>query len=345
MIVDIQAYHSTQQIMDIGLRPDDFYQTYAYCRTDAVFEQSTPLLITCTHDAHVVVIPVQQRNIPDKLNGADTWHDGFSPYGYSGILTNCENQQILMDMLDAIRVALGDAGIISLFLRLHPIHHKFTLPAHPHITHLQHGKVVYVDLREDIDMIRRNYSNNHRYDIRKLYRNGYSVRMDDWSMYPQFQEAYYATMHMHQAGKQYLFDQAYFNSLRDPEIQMHLFSTHDAQGAFASGALFMSYGKTVQYHLGGTMPAFRNASPAKIIFDQAFAYFKELGFTYFHLGGGFGSAQDNLYKFKERFSSKTTHFSTIRMICAPGQYQKLADEHLRTTGISASNYFPLYRAT
>lgn len=343
-MVELQTYHSTQQIIDFGLIPDDGYQTASYCFADSEHTDFKPMLLTCNIGTAKLAIPFLLREIPASISKSGRYFDAISPYGYAGILTDTTDVQEIHLLLKQAQMHLQQQGIVSLFLRMHPLHHTWVLPESAQIKHMQHGKVVYVDLRSDMETIHARYSNNHKYDIRKLNRLGYTVRMNDWESYGDFIHAYFETMHMHDASSMYFFPESYFTLLRNPEIQMHLFTSHDPIGKFASGALFMSYGKTVHYHLGGTNPQYRQISPAKIIFEQAFKHFKERGFSFMHLGGGYGSTEDNLYKFKARFSPLFAHFSTIRMICDPELYATFCENQQKETGIIAPDFFPLYRA-
>lgn len=343
-MVQLQPYHSTQQIVDFGLIPDDGYQTAVYCHVDSVHTGFTPMLLTYNSGTTKIAIPFLQRPIPESISKSNQYYDGISPYGYAGLISNTTDPQEILHALEEANQFLRENHIVSLFLRMHPLHHQWQLPASAHIHHMQHGKVVYVDLRNDMAAIHANYSNNHKYDIRKLNRLGYTVRINDWTSYPDFIQSYYETMHLHDASSMYFFPESYFTLLRNPELRIHLFTSHDPIGKFASGALFMAYGKTVQYHLGGTNPNYRQISPAKIIFESAFSHFKSLGHERFHLGGGYGSAEDNLYKFKARFSPSHSYFSTIRMICDPELYTTFSAPQLSDSEKHAVDFFPLYRA-
>lgn len=345
MKANLIPYQSTQQIIDFGLQPDDGYQTASYCVADSQHTGFNPMLLTYEKDDTRVAIPFYKRPIPESIAQSSDYFDGIGPYGYAGILTNEKDAVKIGAALQDINTFLAQQNIVSLFLRMHPLHLDWYLPELPNIHHMQHGKVVYVDLRNDIEQIRAKYSNNHRYDIRKLIRLGYTVRINDWESYPAFIQSYYETMQLHSASSMYFFPESYFSLLRSAEVNIQLFTSHDPSGQYASGALFMAYGKTVQYHLGGTLQAFRQISPAKIIFNEAFQHFKESGFEQFHLGGGYGSADDNLYKFKSRFSPLYVYFSTIRMICDSERYAAFSKKQLMKHGTIAPDFFPLYRAT
>ena len=73
----------------------------------------------------------------------------------------------------------------------------------------------------------------------------------------------------------------------------------------------------------------------------------EKGFKTFHLGGGVGSGEDNLYKFKEGFNRNSDYqFSIGKEIFDQEKYNELVA--IRTKEDASfnpeSHYFPLYRS-
>ena len=58
----------------------------------------------------------------------------------------------------------------------------------------------------------------------------------------------------------------------------------------------------MQYHLSGMSEAFARERPTKLMLDHVRQWARARGNRWLHLGGGVGSAQDNLFKFKAGFS-------------------------------------------
>ena len=72
----------------------------------------------------------------------------------------------------------------------------------------------------------------------------------------------------------------------------------------------------------------------------------EHGYKTFHLGGGLGSQEDNLYKFKKEFNKNSeTHFSIGKKIFDKETYDKLIEIRKREIGFDDKDtFFPSYRA-
>jgi hypothetical protein len=341
----LTPYYNIAQIQALGLTPDDVYQSAAYCAIDSINMQAEPWLMHSKGSAVELAIPLLKRKVTSTGGASVEEFDVTSPYGYPGIISNHYDNASLISFLESSIVTARDHGIVSMFIRLHPIHHAIRLPEHPLIKQMFHGNTVFVDLRKPIEMIRNEFSTGLKRDIRKLLNTGYSVKINAWEHYSDFISAYFETMTLHSASPYYFFSNAYFEKLRDPELCMHLFTAHDMDGQFVSGALFFAYGKTVQYHLGGTRTDARNSAASKIIFESAISYFKMDGRAALHLGGGVGSAQDALFRFKSAFSKETSRFSTLRIICNAERYQTLSDQLISQKGPNISqDFFPLYRA-
>ena len=67
------------------------------------------------------------------------------------------------------------------------------------------------------------------------------------------------------------------------------------------------------------------------------------GYKTFHLGGGVGSREDSLYKFKKAFYKYDgRQYSIGRMIFDEDKYNYLVK--LREVEKGRANFFPLYRA-
>jgi hypothetical protein len=70
----------------------------------------------------------------------------------------------------------------------------------------------------------------------------------------------------------------------------------------------------------------------------------ENGYTWFHLGGGLGSKEDNLFMFKKAFNkSSKTYFSIGKKIFDQEKYDKLLKLRFDNKEIGELNYFPEYR--
>ena len=66
------------------------------------------------------------------------------------------------------------------------------------------------------------------------------------------------------------------------------------------------------------------------------------GFKCFNLGGGRGSAEDSLFKFKSSFSKCFKEFKIWKYIIDEDAYKMLVDKHIGAD--YETNFFPAYRS-
>lgn len=343
MHITISPYNHISQITSLGLQPDDVYQIPSYCEMDALSIHAQPILITATGAHGALALPLLLRQIPDAIAKGEKLFDAISPYGYAGILTNISDIGQLTEALNACRLEASKKNIVSIFIRMHPIHQKLIIPPTTSLNQVIHGNTVYINLENPVEYIKVSYSTGLKRDLRKLMQLKIETKFNAWEYYDEFIEAYKETMALHQASNFYYFSRSYFESLRQPEFNSIIISSHTPDGTFISGALFFAHGNTVQYHLGGTKQSTRHLAGSKLIFDHAIDYFKLDNRKAIHLGGGVGSAEDSLFRFKAGFSNDRATFSTLRIICDEIKYQSLSADKISNMQNSAKDFFPLYR--
>ena len=108
---------------------------------------------------------------------------------------------------------------------------------------------------------------------------------------------------------------------------------------FANGRL--------NYHLSGSDIEYRNLAPSNLLLYKAALWGCEKGMKTFHLGGGVGSGEDNLFKFKIAFNRFSDYqFSIAKHIFDKEIYDRLVEERAsRDSEFNReSRFFPVYRA-
>jgi lipid II:glycine glycyltransferase (peptidoglycan interpeptide bridge formation enzyme) len=102
----------------------------------------------------------------------------------------------------------------------------------------------------------------------------------------------------------------------------------------------------MHYHLSGSLSEFRHLAPTNLLLYEAAIWGCEQGFRQFHLGGGVGSQEDSLYKFKEGFNRNSDcRFAIAKQVFMPEMYNELVKERKEqdVTFDEHSSFFPLYR--
>ena len=328
----------------LGACRHDFYHLPAYVELCARHEGGEAAAFWAAEGGAAMLIPMVLRPLPAELDSGRGWLDAVAPYGYPCPLVRGEpGAEALASMLWAFREAGAAAGIVCAFLRMHPL---LPLPEAPFRAFgelIEHGETVYLDLalpREELD---RQTRANHLADVRKLEREGFTVRVDAWERMADFVRIYEQTMRYRAAGAYYFFERGYYDELRRSlDGNLHLCIVQSPDGDAAAAGLFTRIGGLVQFHLSGTSEDYRRAGPAKMMLVHMRDWARERGARYLHLGGGVGCREDSLAFFKQGFSKLRGRFRTFRMVLEPGAYHSLV-QGLPQGAQAAGDFFPAYR--
>ena len=319
----------------------DIYDLAEYAVVCGKYEHATPLAFYASEQSQVCLIPLLQRPLPSSLRAPETWSDATSPYGYSSALFVGEGEWSLR-AVKAFVGACAERDIISVFVRLNPLLCAPDAALDVAGVRIKHGHTVQVDLALTEQALRDQQRSNYRYEIRRLYREGFRVVADDWSLYGPFVHVYWATMRTVNADPYYLFPDGYFRDLREAlGSRLHLFSVLAPDRSIAAAGLFTETQGIVQYHLSCTAEEHRRRAPSKLMLDYAITWAKAAGNRVLHLGGGLGSQDDGLFQFKTGFSKTHAAFQTWRVVCDPKRYSGLIEAN--AFDVLPGGFFPAYR--
>jgi ribosomal protein S18 acetylase RimI-like enzyme len=316
----------------------DFYHLPAYAALCASQLGGEARALYVTDHARTLLLPLVIRDVPGG------GRDALSPYGYPGPIGNAsDDSAFLRTALVAGLSMLRDAGIVSVFVRLHPL-----LNPHPPMglgTLVRHGETVSIDLTLRAEQLWAQTRLNHRRDITRALQMGFVARMDDnWGHLEAFKDLYRLTMARRAAAPFYFFDDLYFDGLRDALGESLRLCIVEKDGDIAAAGLFVETNGIVQYHLSGTADAFRMFQPTKLMMHFVGGWAKNRGNRVLHLGGGVGGADDSLLRFKVGFSPLRHIFATLRMVTDEREYRRLVAAHdpYLDQG-ERTGFFPSYR--
>jgi hypothetical protein len=349
MFADFIMTHDQRWSQILESCAHDVYHLPAYIEFAAWHEKGVPTAFYAEQEGARFLVPLLLRDVPAELGAPLGWQDAMTPYGYPGpILCPSDDGPILRRFLEAFTQRCEAQNIVTAFIRLHPLLEMPTDVLQDYGEVVSHGQTVTVDLSPTLEMIRAQFRQNHRRDIRKLAEAGFQVRRDCWDYYDDFIRVYRETMERLGATEFYFFTDAYFSKLRAAlGSHLHLFMVFSSDGSVASAALFMSINQYVQYHLGATDERFLANAPSKLLFDDAIRWAKDEGYRTLHLGGGVGAKEDSLFRFKAGFSSARCTFNTYRMVFSEQKYALLNDRWYERykSAEDSPDFFPRYRAS
>ena len=274
-------------------------------------------------------------------------YDSTTPYGYGGVLFEGDaTEENRKAFWTAYVEKMKEENIVDNFVRYHPILAN-AIPMKRITPIIDLGRTVAVDLTSP-DVIWENIISRNRNKIRKAEENGIEIRHGkDLKLFKLFRLLYNATMDKDNAKEYYYFGEAFFESIHNDlhdNYEMFYAVLNDEVIAMS----IILYGnKQMHYHLSGSMIEYSYLPPSNLLLYKAALWGYEQGFTTFHLGGGVGSCEDNLYKFKAAFNRNSNYqFSIGKEIFEQEKYDELVKIRKESDPDfdEASHFFPLYRS-
>lgn len=268
-------------------------------------------------------------------------------YGYGGPIASTEDPAFLATAHAAIEARQRDAGVVSEFVRFHPLlgTERLALPSwRPVLERL----TVAIPLDPGrSDGWRAQYSSIQRNRLRRAERAGVTVEPsgspEDWSA---FVELYLATMGRLGVPTFYHFPPAYFAGLRTGLNEHCRLFVARWQGRVVAAAVILAYGRLLHHHLSGSDREAQAVAPNNLLFDTVARWGAERGYTRFHLGGGRTPAPDDaLLRFKARFARPACPFFIGRGIYDDAAHHALRDAWMAAhpdRAHLAERYFQVY---
>ena len=341
------AIYTTEQteLWDKIVSSFEHYDTYwlsGYVKAFEIHGDGTPLLFFYEDSDTRGINVVMKRDVSDFPCFSDkieknTVFDFSTPYGYGGWLIEGENTQKLFETYEKWCL---DNNIISEFVRFHPIM-KNHVEALAYET-VELGKTVAIDTSSP-EVIWNNITSKNRNMIRKAQKSGvkiYSGRYPE--IYKVFREIYNSTMDKDAADEYYYFCEEFYESvLNDLPHNAQVFYAVLDEKIIAASIMLFANGR-MNYHLSGSIREYSNLAPTNLLLYEAALWGSANGYKSLYLGGGVGSGEDSLFKFKKAFyrGDDLNSFWIGKKIFNIEMYEKLVS--LRDN-IENAGFFPKYR--
>lgn len=320
----------------------DVYYLSGYVKAFYVHGDGDPYLLYYEGNGMRAIYVFMRRN-----TAIEGFFDSITPYGYGGVLfegdTTETNLQVFWKEYLSI---MEQEHIVDNFVRYHPVL-KNAVPMKSISNVIDLGKTIAMDLTSP-EVIWDNIHSKNRNKIRKAEKNGIVIEHGQgMGLFDKFMEIYNATMDKDHAEEYYYFKRPFYESIHDDlRDNYEMFYARLEDRIIAMSIMIYANGR-LNYHLSGSDIEYRNLAPSNLLLYKAALWGCEKGMNTFHLGGGVGSGEDNLYKFKAAFNKVSDYqFSIGKQIFDQEKYDELVrirkesderfDEH--------SCFFPLYRA-
>ena len=322
----------------------DTYYLSGYVKAFQLHGDGEPLLFYIQNGETRGINVVMKRDIAVNAQFAGKIEEGslfdfITPYGYGGWLIEGEQPRNLLEEYDRW---CKKHGIVSEFVRFHPVL-KNHIPTQQDYEVIELGETVTMDLSSP-EVIWSNLTSKNRNMVRKAEKNGiriYSGRCPE--LYETFRGIYNSTMDKDQATQYYYFAPAFYDSiLNDLPRNAQVFYAVMGEQVIAASIMLGSNGM-MNYHLSGSVQEYANLAPTNLLLYEAAMWGYENGYKTLYLGGGVGSREDGLLKFKKSFyrGEDLNRFYIGKKIFNEEAYEMLVA--LRED-LPEGGFFPRYRA-
>lgn len=320
----------------------DVYYLSGYVKAFHIHGDGDPYLLYYEEDGLRAIYVYMRRET--ALPGV---YDAVTPYGYGGVLFEGNNSEENRRAFWAAYLnKMQEERIVDNFVRYHPVL-KNAEPMKLISNVIDLGKTIAMDL-DSPEIIWENNVGTNRNRIRKAEKNGIIIEHGkSLELFDEFIPIYNATMDKDNAEEYYYFERPFYESIHnDLYDNYEMFYAKLDDKIIAMCIMIFANGR-MNYHLGGSFMEYRKLNPSNLLHYKAAIWGCEQGFKTYHLGGGVGSCEDNLYRFKARFNKNSDYqFSIGKQIFDQEKYDELvkirreSDYNFDET----SHFFPLYRS-
>lgn len=320
----------------------DVYYLSGYVRAFQIHGDGLPQLLYYEADGLKAIYVYMKRK-----TAIEGYYDSVTPYGYGGVLFEGETTEVnLRAFWNEYVKKMKEERIVDNFVRYHPVLANAVLMKQIS-TVIDLGKTVAFDL-SSVEVIWNNITSKNRNMIRKAEKNGIEIRQGKGlNLFKDFKQIYNATMEKDHAEEYYFFEDAFYESIHNDLHNNYEMFYAVLNGKIIAMSIMLFANDQMHYHLSGSLAEYRNLAPSNLLLYKAALWGCEHGYKTFHLGGGVGSGEDNLFKFKAAFNRNSDYqFSIGKEIFDQKKYDELvalrAKEDINFD--PESSFFPLYRS-
>ncbi len=344
----IQVYTLSESIawdtIVAGFTEYDIYYLSGYVRSFMLHGDGEPLLFYYDDGETRGINVVMKRDIADLTFFSNnipqnTYFDFATPYGYGGWLVEGKNFQTLFSEYENWCL---NHNIVCEFVRYHPVLDNAEKPS-GYYENIALGKTICLDLNSE-EQIWTNITSKNRNMIRKAQKNGLQIGVGNThDLYRVFIDIYNKTMDDDCASNYYYFKDNFYNSIYDGLPQnSNIFYAYLESGEIVAAAIMLYANNRMNYHLSGSLKEYQHLAPTNLLLYKAAVWGSEHGYKTFHLGGGVGSVEDGLFRFKKSFyRGEGRQYHVGRKVFLCDVYNKLVDMR---GSVENNDFFPKYRA-
>lgn len=330
----------------------DIYYLSGYLDAFRLHGDGEPILVSYESDFLRGICAYMKRDVANEAWAKCEINEGVvfditTPYGYGGFIFEGEVSRVnISEFWKAFVAKMQDENIVCAFTRWHPmLQNVNVLRGFSNVIDL--GKTIHIDTLNE-DLIMQNILSKDRCSIRKATKNGVVIHhCDNWGIFESFIRIYNKTMDKDHADAYYYFEEKFYRSLYENLRGMFTVFYAVYQNKIIAASIILFCNSQVHYHLSGSLIEYRNLNPTNLLLFEVAVWAAQNGYRTFHLGGGVGSGEDPLFRFKKAFNKTSgNQFSISKDIFNKRRYLDLVEvrRNANPQFNEESNFFPLYRS-
>lgn len=341
MVYDLNQSEKWDSIVRM-FKSYDVYWLSGYVKAFQIHGDGDPLLFFYDDGATRGINVVMKRDVADDVRFKDKiqsgkYYDFSTPYGYGGWIIEGNDYK---SVFDEYAKWISDNNIICEFVRFHPMvkNHESCSSFYDVI---QLGEVVHIDLSSP-DKIWENIISKNRNMIRKALKNDIRIYNGHFpKIYEDFRNIYNGTMDKDNADSYYYFGEDFYKSILDDLSQNAQVFWAEKDSKVIAASIMLSTNGYMNYHLSGSLKEYSSFAPTNLLLYEAALWGWNNGCKTLYLGGGVGSGEDSLFKFKRAFFKGDLNcFYIGKKVFNQPLYDELVNMRVN---IENENYFPKYR--
>ena len=292
--------------------------TAAALMSDVYFDPAFVRLHAAPDDIDLLELPGFRHASAVRPIKGEHGEDMETPWGYGGPIG--ATPSAFWEGIGLWRQRQRDLGRVAEFVRLHPFLNPLALRGF--LDDIRFDRLtVLVDLQESSAERRARYSKGTRYSISRA-KNILTVRRLAPTDGRLFRDLYEQGLARNNADRAYYFAGDYYDRLLAAPW------THawvaDKGGEALAVACFLRSGPIAHYHLSGGGDRAREGFAQYLLLEGAIETFRRDGCQWMHLGGGRTRAPDDeLLRFKTRFSNRCIPFYTGGLVYDRAAYDRM----------------------
>ena len=323
----------------------DVFYLVEYVQAFQLHGEGEPLLFYYDDGKTKAINVIMKRDIAEmecfknKIEN-NKYFDATSPYGYGGFIIEGEDYQ---KVNEAYSKFCKESNIVCEFVRFHLIEH-YENKYNGEALSIKHNIVRSLDLNPENMLM--DFEHKVRKNIKKANRNNLQIQIDtEGKTLDSFLEIYYKTMDRNNAEKDYYFSKKFFEAINTMKNHFVYFNVL-YEGKIISTELVIHSKNNCYSYLGGTLSEYFDLRPNDFLKYEIIKWAYEKGIKNFILGGGYGSEDDGIYRYKTSFAPNGVHdFYIGKNIFDNETYKMLVDLRMKEKNFDVnSSFFPLYRA-